>query len=153
MTAQRALLAQLVLSLTVFATEAIAQSTPLRLAGHDVGLAITEVSDRTIRITLKPWDTQHVLDASPVLAPRAWPEPIFKATALPTEQTVKLNHHRVTIKPSPLTIAIASATGRLFERLTFDESSGGVSFHLAQGRFWAWEAAARGLIAAERSMR
>jgi len=127
------LLAKMTLILILSTTVAIAQSTPLRLAGQDVQLAITEVSDRTIRITLKPRDTQHALDAGPVLVPRTWPEPTFKATALPAEQTVKLSHHHMTIKPAPLRIEIAGAMGRLVQRITFDESSAGVSFRLGAG--------------------
>ena len=124
------LVTQLALSLMLFSTSAIAQTTPLRVAGQDVELAITEVSGHTVRITFTPKDMPHTLDASPVLVPRTWSEPALKATALPSEQTIGLNHHRVTIKPAPLTIEVAGAAGKLVERLTFDMSSAGVSFRL-----------------------
>jgi alpha-glucosidase (family GH31 glycosyl hydrolase) len=133
MTAPRLLLSPLIMSLIVGSADAIAQTTPLRLAGQDVELAITEVSERTVRITLTPKETAQLLDAGPVLVPRSWPEPAFRATALPTGQTLNLNRRRVTIKPAPLTIEVASAAGKLVERLTFDESSAGVSFRLGAG--------------------
>ena len=133
MTAPHSLLAPLIINLAVFSTAAIAQTTPIRLAGQDVELTITELSDRTVRITLAPRDKPHGLDAGPVLVPRTWPEPAFKATALAAEQTLKLNHHRVTITPAPLTIEVASAADKVVERLTFDESSAGISFRLGAG--------------------
>ena len=91
------------------------------------------MSGHTVRITFTPKDMPHTIDASPVLVPRKWSEPAFKATALPSEQTISLSHHRVTIKPAPLTIEVAGAAGKLVERLTFDMSSGGVSFRLGNG--------------------
>jgi alpha-glucosidase (family GH31 glycosyl hydrolase) len=94
------------------------------------------VSPHTLRITLAPKDEAQgasKLDAGPVLSRRTWPEPVLKATDLPKDQTLFLKNQIVTIKPTPLTIDVASLAGKVVQRLSFDEKAPGISFRLGAG--------------------
>lgn len=113
-----------------------ADGTKLRFAGRDVELSVTEMSPRTIRITLAPSDPAEVaapLEASPVLVPRHWPDPAFKSKELPTERSLTVASHRVSITASPLSIVFTSQSGRVVQRLVFDEGKGVVTFRLGDG--------------------
>jgi alpha-glucosidase (family GH31 glycosyl hydrolase) len=128
--------AQLLLGLAFFCTTAFARQTPLRFAGQDCELAIFEVSAHTLRITVTPQKEPQAalnLDAGPVLNRRTWPEPVLKATDLPKDQTLFLKNQIVTIKPSPLTIEVASLAGKVVQRLSFDATASGISFRLGAG--------------------
>jgi alpha-glucosidase (family GH31 glycosyl hydrolase) len=108
----------------------------LRFAGRDAELTITEVSDRTIRLTLAEINAppdQLRLDSSPVLVPRTWPEPSARLTELVSERVLMLKNHRLSVKPNPLTVEIASKEGKLVQRLAFDEDRGTVTFRLGEG--------------------
>ena len=127
---------QLLLILTLLSGDAVARQSPLRFAGQDAELAISQVSERTVRMTLLPKDgaqAESGLDAGPVLVRRPWPEPAFKASEIKSEQTLDLKNHRLTIKPLPLTIDVASKSGKLLQRLSFNEKSGAIAFRLGEG--------------------
>ncbi len=126
----------LLLVLTFVCTRAVAQQSSLRFAGQDCELAITEVSEHTVRVTLTPkGDAPGAsnLDSGPVLIGRSWPDPSLKVTDLPREQTRLLKFQIVTIKPAPLTIEFASLAGKLVQRLSFDEKAPGVTFRMGEG--------------------
>jgi len=136
MSGTRWLFLQLFLGPIVLSGHADGGQSPLRVAGRDTNLVITEVSDRTVRITLLPKDDAQAasrLDSGPVLIRRAWPEPALKLSELDREQTVSLKNHRLTIKSAPLVIEVASKAGKLVERLSVDEKSAAVTFRLGVG--------------------
>ena len=122
----------LIVGPTLVPSEAtFARQSPLRFAGQDCELAMTEVSDYTVRITLTPKGEApgtSQLDSGPVLVRRTWPKPLLKVIDLPREQTFFLKNQIVTIKPSPLTVEVASLAGKLVQRLSFDEKGRGVTF-------------------------
>jgi alpha-glucosidase/alpha-D-xyloside xylohydrolase len=105
---------------------------PLRFAGCDIELRITEVSDRTVRVTLAPVNTLP-LDAGPVLVSRTWPEPALKLTELPAERLVTLGPLRVSVRPGPLTVEVATQEGKPVQLLVFEEDAAVVRFRLGDG--------------------
>jgi alpha-glucosidase/alpha-D-xyloside xylohydrolase len=113
-----------------------AAGEPVRFAGVDAELTITEVSPHTVRITLAPSGlpagTPRVEDR-PVLVPRVWPEPALRTSELAGERTVTLGSHRVTLRPKPLTVEVAAKEGKLVQRLSFAEDAGAVRFRLGEG--------------------
>jgi alpha-glucosidase (family GH31 glycosyl hydrolase) len=136
MVAPQRLFRQLLLILTLLSAEAVARQSALRFGGQDAELTISQVSERTIRITLLPKDGAQAearLDAGPVLVRRPWPEPAIRATEVKSEHILALKNHRLTIKSLPLTIDVASKSGKLVQRLSFDEKSGAIAFRLGEG--------------------
>jgi alpha-glucosidase/alpha-D-xyloside xylohydrolase len=126
----------LLLGLIAFSGAAAFGQTSIRFAGQNTNLIITEASERTVRISLIAPDAAAGatgLDSGPVLVTRAWPEPVLKASELDREQTFELKNHRLTIRPSPLTIEVASKAGKLVQRLAFADKSAVVSFRLGGG--------------------
>ena len=75
-------LLMLIVGPTLVPSEAtFARQSPLRFAGQDCELAMTEVSDYTVRITLTPKGEApgtSQLDSGPVLVRRTWPSLCFK---------------------------------------------------------------------------
>jgi alpha-glucosidase/alpha-D-xyloside xylohydrolase len=105
---------------------------PVRFAGRDIELRITEVSDRTIRLTLVPVNAPP-LDAGPVLVPRSWPAPALLLTELPSERFLALGQHRVSFRPGPLTVEVTTKEGKPVQRLSFEEEAGVVRFRIGDG--------------------
>jgi hypothetical protein len=97
---------QLLVALSFLSNQAAARQSPLRFAGQDCELAITELSANALRLTLTSKGdaagTSNV-DSGPVLIRRTWPEPLLKVIDPPHEKTVALKLEIVTTKPSPLT--------------------------------------------------
>jgi alpha-glucosidase/alpha-D-xyloside xylohydrolase len=113
-----------------------APAAPLRYARQDVELALTAVSDRTVRVTLTPADLKpedRRLNDSPVLAPRRWPDPVLRVAELSEPRVAELKALRVTLTPAPLTVEVSTSAGRIVQRLTFDEHTGEVTFRLGSG--------------------
>lgn len=109
---------------------------PVRFAGRDAELAITEVSPHTVRITLnaaKADDGSAGLDEGHALATRTWPEAAARVTQLQAPRVLTLANHRLTITPAPLTIDVASRDGRAVQRLAFNSDQGAVTFRLGKG--------------------
>jgi alpha-glucosidase/alpha-D-xyloside xylohydrolase len=113
-----------------------AADAAIRFAGREAELSITDVSARTVRITLAPSDlpagAKRVGD-HPVLVSHSWSEPALRATSLPPERVLVLPNHRVTLRTSPLSIEVATGAGKLVQRLSVGEDSGVVKFRLGEG--------------------
>ena len=113
-----------------------AADVAIRFAGRDAELSITEVTARTVRITLAPSGlpagAKRVGD-HPVLVSHSWPEPALRVTSLPGGRVLVLPNHHVTIRTSPLSIEVATDAHKLAQRLSFEEDSGVVKFRLGEG--------------------
>jgi alpha-glucosidase (family GH31 glycosyl hydrolase) len=106
---------------------------PIHLAGSPAELVISEVSDRTVRITLSPLDEQaHPRSGPPsaVLVPFPQKEK-FRTRELRGEKKLRVGELRVTIGLQPLAISVRRADGKFVQELVFDESSGtnSITFH------------------------
>jgi alpha-glucosidase/alpha-D-xyloside xylohydrolase len=132
-----AVLRMSILGLILVAGAGARADTPrIRFAANDAELSITELSPRTVRITLTPPDDAKAVDAlnhGSVFAPRRWPEPALKLKELASEHELALEHHRISIKRAPLRIEVISKSGKLIQRLAFDDNSGAVTFRLGEG--------------------
>ena len=109
---------------------------PIRVAGHNTQLSIMQVSDYTIRITLKPVDDKghtEPLAEDLILVPKEWPQPILQVTELNGRCSLLLRRLRINVIPFPLTIDIATKEGKPVQRLVMDEKTGAISFSLGQG--------------------
>jgi alpha-glucosidase (family GH31 glycosyl hydrolase) len=136
MNLQQLMFTQLFLGLTFLSMQAAARQSPIRFAGQDCELTVTEVGDYALRVTLTPKNEGQgtsSLVAGPVPKRRTWPAPALKTSNLVHEQTFVLKNQFVTIKPSPLTIEVASLAGEQVQRLSFDERSPAVTFRLGRG--------------------
>lgn len=116
-----------------------ADPAPLRVAGEEVELTIMALSDHTVRILVEPIeDRPGIVPASDgrVLVDGAWGDVLFQARELDGVQTLSGGTQaglRVTVRPSPLTVEIATAQGELVQQLVFDEEDGSVAFRVGDG--------------------
>ena len=111
-----------------------AASTPIRFAGQDAELVLSETSERTLRVELFPVGEQgHSRPPTPssVLVPFPSTEKL-RARRLTGAKELRAGRFRVTVKTQPLTVTVRRQNGQLVQELTFDEAGGtnaGVSFH------------------------
>jgi alpha-glucosidase/alpha-D-xyloside xylohydrolase len=115
---------------------ALAGPAPIRFAGQNAELALSEVSERTLRIELAPLDEQgrpRPAAPSTVLVP--FPSTSqWRARELDGEKVLRAGRLRVTVRPLPLSIAIRRDDGPLVQELTFDDAAAtnaGVAFRTA----------------------
>src|ERR1043166_6558228 len=96
----------------------------LMFAGRPSELVISQVSERTLRVTLSPLD-EH---GRPMPAPKsAVLIPFSSKVALRTrelaaERKFRIGKLHVSIKPEPLTISVHAANGKLVQQLVFTGS-------------------------------
>ena len=81
------------------------------------------------------------------------PRPAFKTSSLAHEQTLFLKTQIVRIKPSQLTIEVATLAGKQVQRLSFDEKAPAISFRLGQGPVLGLGGGGANSIGAKRSTR
>jgi len=103
----------------------LAASSAVRFAGQNAELAISEVSERTVRIQLFPLDEQG--------RPRpATPSTVFfpfpttgklRVRELDGEKQIPVGKLRVNIKTSPLTVTVRREDGALVQELVFDDAA------------------------------
>src|SRR5947207_1652255 len=91
-----------------------AGAAKLQVAGGPAELVISEISERTLRITLSPLEEHG----------RPWPVPrsavlvpfsskvSFRARELAAEKSLRIGKLHVAVKPEPLTISFRNATGK-----------------------------------------
>jgi alpha-glucosidase/alpha-D-xyloside xylohydrolase len=109
-------------------------ASPIRFAGHDAELVLSEISERTLRVGLFPLDDQgHSRPPTPstVLVPFPSNEKL-RARWLTGAKELRAGRLRVTVKTQPLTVTVRRQNGQLVQELTFDEAGGtnaGVAFH------------------------
>ncbi len=113
----------LVLFLAGAAVAASPASVPIRFAGHDMELTISEVSARTVRLQLLAFDPQgrpHPTPASDTLVP--FPQ-IEKLRAREIEGTKELSvgELRVAVVLKPLTVTVRRGDGTLVQTVSFVE--------------------------------
>ena len=113
-----------------------AVAVPLVYGGRNVELSVTQVSDRTVRVTLtatpSPRDGVSPNDSA-VLAPQRWPEPALRASDLEGPRDVVLGPLRVRVTPVPLACELSAAEGRPVQRLEFGRHDDVVTFRLGEG--------------------
>jgi hypothetical protein len=104
-------------------------ATPIRFAGQDSELVISEVGKRTVRVEL-PAAGQQSRPESSILVGFPGDEKL-RVGELESERELRVGGLRVTLNPNPLTVAVHRADGTLVQQLIFDERAGtnsGVSF-------------------------
>lgn len=107
---------------------AVSESSPV--AGRDVEVRITTVSEHTFRLSILPLKAGSVgaipMDGS--LVRQSWGEPVAKWRGTQHPQTVRSQGVTIRISDQPLTFAIESASAGAVQQLTIDRESGVVSF-------------------------
>ena len=101
-------------------------TAPIRFAGAPAELVISEVSERTLRVTLSPLDEHgrpRSAVPSAVLASFSAKEQ-FRARQLVAEKSLRIGKLRITLKPQPLTLSVRRPDGRLVQELIFTDGGG-----------------------------
>ncbi len=108
----------------------LSQTAAIQITGKPVELSLTSVSAQTARLTIAPLENGKPLpiqqDGS--LATQTWPAPVARITALPQERTVRCGTLSIKLSPSPLTVRVEAADGRLVQQLRLDEQTGVLNF-------------------------
>jgi alpha-glucosidase/alpha-D-xyloside xylohydrolase len=108
------------------ATRPTPRGERIQFGGVPAELVISQISERTLRLELKPLDAQGqaqtavpspVLDSFPMTGK-------LRLRELVGEKQLRVGQLRVSIKPQPLTITVRRADGKLVQELGFDESNG-----------------------------
>lgn len=97
----------------------------LRFAGEDVELAISEVSQRTLRLELLPLDDQGRVRPSPpstVLVPFAVTERL-RVRELSADKELRVGQLRVIVTAQPLTVSVTTDSGRRVQELVLDDGT------------------------------
>jgi alpha-glucosidase (family GH31 glycosyl hydrolase) len=105
-------------------------ASSIHFAGVPAELAISQISERTLRIELSPLDGQGhpcVGLSSTILMPFSSTEKL-RSRDLPRPREFRAGQLRVKLQPQPLSISIRRADGTLVQELTFDETNGAVAF-------------------------
>src|SRR5215471_16977994 len=89
-------------------------------------LVISEVSERTVRVTLSPLDENEHSRSGPSSAVLvSFPSKVaFRARELTGEKNLEIGGLRVAIRPEPLTVSVRDANGKLVQELVFSDSEG-----------------------------
>ena len=109
---------------------AAAGQTPPEIAGREVEIQVTPVSDYTFRLSLLPVVEGKaagvVFDGS--LIERSWPLPAATLGRGARPQIVKLSAAQVKVALDPLAFSISTLSGDLIQQLKIDRESGVVYF-------------------------
>jgi alpha-glucosidase/alpha-D-xyloside xylohydrolase len=106
----------------------------LRVAGKPVELAIAPAGAATVRLSLMAdLRASASLGLDDSLVRQSWGETVLRVTSLPQPRAVSCGPARVSVSAGPLTIRVETGDGRLVQRLTFDEQTGGFDFQLGDG--------------------
>src|SRR5207247_6612710 len=105
----------------------------IRFAGQNTELAISEVSERTVRVELSPLDEQgKPRPATPSTVLVSFPRTgRLRARELSAEKELRVGQLRVLFKPRPITVSVRRADERFVQQLVFDEvaaTNAGVTF-------------------------
>ncbi|MFN2379180.1 MAG: TIM-barrel domain-containing protein [Bacteroidales bacterium] len=105
---------------------------PVKSAGVNASLIITEAGHNSVRITLLP-ETVSSVPVTPLLAEgREYPSPVISLSEIDTPVSVNAGNLTVEIAIDPLKIRVLNQNGRLIQELMFD-SEGNVAFLLDEG--------------------
>jgi len=111
-----------------------AASTPIRFAGQNAELVLSELSERTVRIELFSLDEQgHPRPPAPstVLVPFPSREKLRVRQMAGTKE-LRAGQMRLTVKTQPLTVTLRREDGRFLQELTFEDTAAtnaAVAFH------------------------
>jgi alpha-glucosidase (family GH31 glycosyl hydrolase) len=103
-----------------------AATAPIRFAGHEVELVLSQVGERTVRVQLIPLDapvTPPPVETTSVLVPFAATE-ILRVRELSGERDVAAGNLRLTVAAEPLSVSVRRSDGTLVQELTFDAAAG-----------------------------
>jgi len=102
----------------------------LRVAGHEVEIQLTTVSQNTFRLTLLPIQDAKVgsLITDGSLVRTHWGAPSAALRGNMVEHVVKCGALSIRINTTPLTFTISSAKDEVLQQLTIDAQKGSVSF-------------------------
>ncbi|MBN2037780.1 MAG: DUF5110 domain-containing protein [Chitinispirillaceae bacterium] len=111
----------------------------ISINGQNCELSVSEITDRTVRITLVP--TGQAIINDPILSHRTWPDPALRTTTISGSRTVSLTDLNVLVSSSPLRFTITAKTGDTVQvvsftstgQFTFDISGTYPLFGLGQG--------------------
>jgi alpha-glucosidase/alpha-D-xyloside xylohydrolase len=107
-----------------------ANAAPLRYAGSDAELSLARVSDRTVEVRLASLDPT----GKPIAAPAStalvdFPREVkWRGRELSAPEEVAIGNLRIQIKPSPLTLGIRRADGRIVQQFVWSEDDGTMRF-------------------------
>jgi len=111
-----------------------ALSAPIRFAGQNAELVLSEVSGRTLRVELFALDEEgHPRPPAPstVLVPFPSTEKL-RARQLPGTKELRAGRLHVTVKTQPLTVTVRRRDGKPVQELTFDDNAAtnaAIAFH------------------------
>jgi len=105
-------------------------AAPVRYAGSHAELTVARVSDRTVELRLAPLDANgQPLTALPSSVLVSFPrEVVWRGRELSTPKEVMVAGWRIRLEPSPLTLQVRRADGRIVQRLVWNEADGFMSF-------------------------
>lgn len=108
---------------------AVAQSDAIRWRAADCQLTISQVSDRTLHISVAPRVEGEPIAAPPSAVVVDLDEQVqFSESTIPDTSELEIGDLRLEIHNQPLSIAIRRASGELVQKLTFDGDDGSMSF-------------------------
>jgi alpha-glucosidase (family GH31 glycosyl hydrolase) len=119
----------LVLTCTVLIAAATTHAQPITTAGQPAQLDVRVAGDHSLRVTLKPASFAPEFPETPAVAERSYPRPAITIRELAKPLRRKVGSFDVEVRPSPLSVAIRGAGGRLVQEIRF-EADGNLSFAL-----------------------
>jgi alpha-glucosidase/alpha-D-xyloside xylohydrolase len=117
-------------TLFVFPTVCLADDAAIRVASAPRELAVSSISERTLRIDLSPLDNEgHPFPSPPtaVFVPYDAVERL-RVRELPAPREIDAGSLHVSIKPQPLEITVTRADGSTVQELSFDLNDGSIIF-------------------------
>ncbi len=119
----------LILAGVLLPVSADTQAPAITAAGQPAQLDVRVAGDRSLRVTLKPLTMKEDFPSSPVVADRRYPAAALtlRQLAKPVRRTV--GNFVVDVRPSPLTVTIATTSGRVVQEIAFADD-GQLSFKL-----------------------
>jgi alpha-glucosidase/alpha-D-xyloside xylohydrolase len=114
--------------------DSLGQNAGIQITGRPVELSLTSISPQTVRLSIVPIKNgkPQPIPQDGSLAPQRWPTPAVRLTSLAREQTVRCGALQVKLSPSPLTIRVEAADGRLVQQLRLDEQTGVLTFQTGE---------------------
>ncbi|MBW3553744.1 MAG: DUF5110 domain-containing protein [Gemmatimonadetes bacterium] len=106
-----------------------AAAQALTTGGRPAQLEIRPAGSASVRVTLKPVGFGRAVPFTPVLAEREPPAPVLSLDRLAEAVTRRVGALEVEVRPSPLTVAVRGADGRLVQELVFRDD-GALAFRV-----------------------
>jgi len=116
--------------------DAAAAEPPLRIAGRDVEIQVTAISDRTLRVSVIPLSGGR-LEAIPydgALLVRKWREPAVRIRTA-SRATTLIAKHTMEFLPDPLSLHVSSG-GTTVQQIAIDRDTGALTFSADSALLW-----------------